>query len=151
MLRASRLSWTLTREVPNMKKFRSALVWAVALSLSFSSGLQVAQAATLSTDAVLAAQQHEAADAKRQQILATLQRADVAQGLVDRGVDMRAVQARVQALSDDEVQTVAERLDQLPAGGSDIIGTIVFIFLVLLITDILGFTKVFPFTRSIRH
>jgi hypothetical protein len=134
-----------------MKKFRSALVWAVALSLSFSSGLQVAQAATLSTDAVLAAQQHEAADAKRQQILATLQRADVAQGLVDRGVDMRAVQARVQALSDDEVQTVAERLDQLPAGGSDIIGTIVFIFLVLLITDILGFTKVFPFTRSIRH
>jgi len=134
-----------------MKKFRSALVWAVALSLSFSSGLQVAQAATLSTDAVLAARQHEAADAKRQQILATLQRADVAQGLVDRGVDMRAVQARVQALSDDEVQTVAERLDQLPAGGSDIIGTIVFIFLVLLITDILGFTKVFPFTRSIRH
>jgi hypothetical protein len=134
-----------------MKKFRSALVWAVALSLSFSSGLQVAQAATLSTDAVLAAQQHEAAAAKRQQILATLQRADEAQGLVDRGVDMRAVQARVQALSDDEVQTVAERLDQLPAGGSDIIGTIVFIFLVLLITDILGFTKVFPFTRSIRH
>jgi hypothetical protein len=31
-----------------------------------------------------------------------------------------------------------------------VIGTIVFIFVVLLITDILGFTKIFPFTRSIR-
>ena len=27
---------------------------------------------------------------------------------------------------------------------------VVFVFLVLLVTDILGFTKVFPFTRSIR-
>ncbi len=133
------------------KTYRSPLVWAVALSLCYSSGFQVAQAATVSTDAVLAAQQHEAADAKRQQILVTLQRAEVAQGLADRGVDLADVQARVQALSDDEVQTVADRLDQLPAGGSDIIGTIVFIFLVLLVTDILGFTKVLPFTRSIRR
>ena len=32
----------------------------------------------------------------------------------------------------------------------DVIGVIVFIFVLLLITDILGFTKIFPFTRSIR-
>jgi hypothetical protein len=133
-----------------MNKTRSALVWCIALSMSFASGLQVAQAATVSTDAVLAAQHHETADAQRQKILAALQRADVAQGLSDRGVDLAAAQARVQALSDDEVQTVADRLDQVPAGGSDVIGAIIFIFVVLLITDILGFTKVFPFTRSIR-
>ena len=38
--------------------------------------------------------------------------------------------------------------DKAPAGG--IIGVILFVFFVLLVTDILGFTKVFPFTRSIR-
>ena len=31
-----------------------------------------------------------------------------------------------------------------------VIGVILFVFFVLLVTDILGFTKVFPFTRSIR-
>jgi cytochrome c1 len=136
---------------------RTALVWAVSLSLVYASGFQVAQAATVSAETVLAAQQQEAAaatqaavNAQRQQILATLQRADVAQALAERGVDAGAARDRVQALSDQEVVAVADRLDQLPAGASDVLGTIVFIFLVLLVTDILGFTKVFPFTRSIR-
>ena len=40
-------------------------------------------------------------------------------------------------------------LDQMPAGG-EIIGILFTIFIVLLVTDILGFTKVFPFTRSIK-
>jgi hypothetical protein len=31
-----------------------------------------------------------------------------------------------------------------------VVGAIVFIFVVLLVTDILGLTKVFPFTRSVR-
>ena len=54
------------------------------------------------------------------------------------------------ALSDAEAaQTGAA--DRPGAGRRrDIVGTIVFIFVLLLITDILGFTKVYPFTRSIR-
>ena len=44
---------------------------------------------------------------------------------------------------------MAAQIDQAPAGG-DALGVIVTIFVVLLITDILGFTKVFPFTRTIR-
>ena len=39
--------------------------------------------------------------------------------------------------------------DELPAGG-DLLGAAVLIFLVLLFTDIMGYTKVFPFTRSAR-
>ena len=53
------------------------------------------------------------------------------------------------ALSDDEVAQLAARMDSLPAGG-EIIGALVLIFIILLITDILGFTKVFPFTKPIR-
>ncbi|HEX2531678.1 MAG TPA: PA2779 family protein [Burkholderiaceae bacterium] len=41
-------------------------------------------------------------------------------------------------------------MDSLPAGGDSVIGVIVFIFVLLLITDILGLTKVFPFTRAQR-
>jgi hypothetical protein len=44
---------------------------------------------------------------------------------------------------------VAAQIDAAPAGG-DVLGVIIFIFVLLLVTDILGFTKIFPFTRSIR-
>jgi hypothetical protein len=38
----------------------------------------------------------------------------------------------------------------LPAGGDSVLGILFAIFIILLITDILGFTKIFPFTRSVR-
>ena len=57
--------------------------------------------------------------------------------------------ARVNALTDDEAHKIAGKLDQLPAGG-DILDVLLLVFIILLITDILGYTKVFPFTRSVR-
>ena len=45
---------------------------------------------------------------------------------------------------------LAARIDQLPAGGEGIIGALLIVFIVLLITDILGFTKVFPFTKPVK-
>lgn len=79
-----------------------------------------------------------------------LARAEVREALAARGVDPAQVQARVAALSEEEARVLADRLDQLPAGGSDILGVIFTVFIILLITDILGLTKVFPFTRPIR-
>ena len=40
-------------------------------------------------------------------------------------------------------------MDQLPAGAG-VIGILFAVFIVLLVTDILGFTKIFPFTRPIK-
>jgi hypothetical protein len=40
-------------------------------------------------------------------------------------------------------------MDALPAGG-DALGVALIVFLVLLFTDIMGYTKIFPFTRSSR-
>lgn len=62
------------------------------------------------------------------------------------GVDHNQAAARVAALSDDEVQQLYGKMQTLPAGG-DILGTLVFIFLVLLVTDLLGLTSVYPFTH----
>jgi hypothetical protein len=63
-------------------------------------------------------------------------------------VSPEAALARVDALSDEEVAALAGRLDQLPAGGADVLIVALIVFLVLLLTDILGYTKIFPFTRA---
>jgi len=74
----------------------------------------------------------------------------VAARLRQQGVDPAQALARVQALTDAQAQALAQEIDAAPAGAGDVLGVIVFIFVLLLVTDILGFTKVFPFTRSIR-
>lgn len=53
---------------------------------------------------------------------------------------------RVSSLTDQQVQQIHQRLDEMPAG-SGALGTIAFIALVLLITDLTGLTDVYPFVR----
>jgi hypothetical protein len=100
-----------------------------------------AHAAMLGTDAATVS-------ADRATILSALDRADVQAQLQARGVDPAQVKGRVAALTDEEAADIAARIDELPAGG--ILGLILLVFLILLITDILGLTKVFPFTRPVR-
>ena len=66
------------------------------------------------------------------------------------GVDPNEAAARVAALSDVQVREIAGQLDQLPAGQSAVgavLGAILIIFLILLVTDLLGLTDVVPFVR----
>ena len=86
-------------------------------------------------------------DGARGRIATALARDEVQAQLVARGVDPALVAARVASLTDQEVQQLDARIDQMPAGG-DILGTLVFIFIILLITDLLGWTSVFPFTNK---
>ena len=99
-----------------------------------------AHAASISTDAALAL-------SERERILSVLDRAEVRAQLAARGVSPSDVKARVAALTDEEAAELASRMDERPAGG--ILGAIVLVFLVLLLTDILGYTKIFPFTKPI--
>lgn len=108
---------------------------------------QSVQASMIGTEQVVTA---AAAQKNRAKVEAAFKRADVQAALMARGINMSDASARVAALSDDEAATVAHQIDTLPAGGDGILGTVVFIFVLLLITDILGLTKVFPFTRSMR-
>ena len=121
----------------------------VAMSLSFA-GLAQAAPLSVATPALIGTEQAAAAQPGRALLEQTLARADVIAGLQARGVSVEAARARVAALTDSEAAHVAAQIDQAPAAGSDVLGIIFTIFIVLLITDILGFTKVFPFTRSIR-
>jgi hypothetical protein len=88
------------------------------------------------------------ASAERDRVRAFLHRGEVRDQLQAFGVSPEAALARVDALSDEEVAALAGRLDQLPAGGADVLIVALIVFLVLLLTDILGYTKIFPFTRA---
>lgn len=101
-----------------------------------------AHAGMLGTDLAVAAE-------VRERISSVLERAEVRAQLQSLGVEASEVNARVAAMTDEEAAQLAANLEALPAGG-DALGVIVFVFLVLLITDILGYTKIFPFTRSVR-
>lgn len=111
--------------------------------LALTLHLPAANAALVGTEAVVSAAQ---AQQNRERLVSALNRADVKDQLVARGVDPAQVHARLDSLTDEEVQTLAAKMDQLPAGG-DALGVLVFIFVLLLITDILGFTNVYPFVK----
>ena len=80
-----------------------------------------------------------------------ISRDDIKNALISQGIDPDEAKARVDSLSDSEVIEVADKIEQLPAGGGvfgAIIGAALIVFLVLLLTDILGYTDVFPFVKS---
>ena len=109
-------------------------------------GAEAALAAAAAADASsgVAGPRHD-----RASIDALLARDDVRAQLESLGVDPQQARERVQALDDLQVQALADRLEQMPAGGS-VLGVVFLVFVILLVTDILGFTRVFPFTRPIR-
>lgn len=130
-----------------MHRFRPVIAVLVAACLAAVTFPQPSYAALVSTTAAIARDDHA-------RIAAALDRADVRAGLAAYGVDEKSVKARVVALSDEEAAQLAGKLDALPAGGDAglgaVVGAAVLVFLVLLLTDILGFTHVFPFTKPIR-
>ena len=81
-----------------------------------------------------------------------LTKQEVQAKLTELGVSSENIQARLSSLTDEELSQINQKIDTMPAGGDagTVLGVIVFIFIVLLVTDILGFTKVFGFTKSAR-
>jgi hypothetical protein len=106
-----------------------------------------AQAGMVGTEEVLSAAQ---AGQAREKVSSFLQREDVRGALQARGVDPQAASDRVQAMNDQEVAQLAQQIDSAPAAGADVLGFFLVLFVVLLVTDALGMTKVFPFTRTMR-
>jgi hypothetical protein len=92
----------------------------------------------------------DAANPERARVLTLLERSDVQAQLQAHGVSPADVKARVAAMTDDELAQLAGQIDGLPAGRSDALTIILVAFIILLITDILGITHIFPFTKSLK-
>ena len=128
-----------------LRRMSRPISYLVMLSvLALGIHLPAAQAAVIGTEAVVSAQQ---AEQDRSRVHELLNREEVKQRLLAAGVDPSEVVKRVDALSDSEVSQLAAKMEQMPAGG-DALGVLVFVFVVLLITDILGFTDIFPFVKK---
>lgn len=119
----------------------------VALMMAVSMPLGVSQAALVGTEQVVDPSQ---ADTNRQRVAAFIARDDVRAELRKMGVDAAEAERRVAVMSDIEIQRIATKIDASPAGQSAVgavIGAIVTIFIILLITDLLGLTDIFPFVK----
>jgi hypothetical protein len=114
------------------------------------SGPHQAAAALVGTEHVFDAERVQNA---RELIHGLMAREDIQAALVREGIDPGEAQARAEGLSDAEAVRLAGAIESLPAGGNAvgiIVFSILFVFIILLITDIMGYTDVFPFTKKHR-
>jgi uncharacterized protein DUF6627 len=105
-------------------------VWAKTLCrllmvLMVWSPVQFAQAGMIGTEQVAAA----ASQADRNTVLQYLGRAEVTSQLQTMGVDAATVRDRVAAMTDQEVQSLAGKIQSMPAGADDA-GIIILILVV---------------------
>lgn len=115
------------------------------LLLDFS--MHTAKAGMITTDTAIAM---ATPGGDRAHILAFLDRPEAQKALTQQGIDGAEAKQRVASLSDTEVTKIARALEQLPAGGDGtgaVIGAVLLVFVILLITDIMGLTRVFPFVK----
>ena len=130
------------------KKFGFISLFMATIMLLIVTPYQPLLAAMVPTEATI--YKINAQDA-RDHLRTLISRNDIKNALISQGIDPMEAKARVDSLSDSEVIEVADKIEQLPAGGGAfgaVIAASVIVFLVLLITDILGYTDVFPFVKS---
>jgi hypothetical protein len=108
-----------------MKSVWARMLCRLLVVLMVWSPMQLAQAGMIGTDQVASA----ASQADRNTVLQFLGRAEVTQQLQSLGVDPATVKDRVAAMSDQEVQQIAGKIDSMPAGASDA-GVLLFVLLV---------------------
>ena len=132
-----------------MKSSKRVVAVAMAMLMAMTSmPIGVAKAEMVTTDQVIE-QVNPSED--RTLVMDFMLREDVQQQLTILGVDPEEAARRVASLSDEEIQQIAGRLEKLPAGEGGvgpIVGAILIIFLVLLVTDLLGLTDVFSFVKK---
>lgn len=133
-----------------MKMFFSLFLVTAILSLSIESSH--AKLSMLPTIEVIDAASFEQ---DREKVMAFMTTPEVQKELIKNGVNPQEAVGRIASLSHSEVNKLAGQIDEAKAGGDlgvgSLVGAVIFVFLILLITDILGFTKVYPFTRSINN
>jgi hypothetical protein len=132
-----------------VRKSLKPVSFIVALIMLMISGpVQSVTAAMIETEVMMEASRGQEA---RNRIKELLVREDIRQTLINHGIDPREAAARIDSLSDAEAMAVNEKLDQLPAGSGALEAILIvslIVFLVLLLTDILGYTDIFPFVKK---
>lgn len=82
-------------------------------------------------------------------LLQTIWRVDVQQQLLSMGVTTADIESRVNQMTQEEIAQLSQKINELPAGG-DGLGFIFLIFLVFVVTDVIGATDIFPFIKPVK-
>jgi hypothetical protein len=135
-----------------MKHIRSSVkpigIFMAIFMFMLSGPFQSAMAAMIGTEAAIDSKRAQDA---RNYLQGLLAREDVQSMLVSQGLDPQEAKDRIDSLTDEEATRVAERLQDLPAGGNGfftmLLIVLFLVFLILLITDIAGYTDIFPFVK----
>ena len=130
------------------KKVSFVSLFMTAVTLLIAVPYQPLLAAMVPTDSTIYDNKAEEA---RDHLKSLISRNDIRKSLLSQGIDPDEAKIRVESLTDSEATAVADQIEQLPAGGGAIgviIGAALIVFLVLLATDILGYTDVFPFVNK---
>ena len=122
-------------------RFLTALL---TVSILFVSVQPAANAAIVSTSELVATEQSKIG---REYLLNSLEREEVRTALTSQGVDLEMAKQRVSSMTDEEIRALNQKMDEMPAGGG-VVGVVVIVFLVLIITDLVGWTDVFPFVNK---
>jgi hypothetical protein len=121
------------------RRHRNSLIAVLAASVAWSSLQSAAYAGVISTQMYLTAVDREAT---RERIDAVLARAEVRRLLEQHGVDAAALDERIAALTDHELQLLATDLENMPVGG-DLLAVVGVVAIVLLILELVGVIDIF--------
>lgn len=121
------------------------LAWLLAALLMLMPVMS-AQAAMLGTDTLITSARSQQSVTELQQLLG---REDAQQQLLALGVSPDQVRERVASLSDSELARINQGIDTLNAGGDSVLGILLIIFIVFVITDVIGATNIFPFIHPV--
>ena len=128
--------------------FRVMAIFMTGLMFALAGPYQAAVAALIPTE--VASDSAKVALA-RENIKNFMARQDSQNLLIAKGISPEEAKARIDSLTDAEVLMVSQHIESMPAGGNAvgvIVGAILLVFIILLITDLLGLTNVFPFVKK---
>lgn len=129
-----------------MKRFKKILAASLIVSTTQLAFVQSAQATLIGTEQVAQGVASRSGPDARHHLQELLSRADVQARLESMGVSAADARERVASLTDEDAARLAQQIDSAPAGAG-VLEVILIIFVILLVTDILGLTKIFPFTH----
>ena len=104
------------------------------------------QAAMIGTDQIINQTDSSLTQEKLQQYL---DREATQKQLYTWGVSPDWIKERVNNLTDVELARINQGIDNLNAGGDSILGILLIIFIVFVITDVIGATNIFPFIHPV--
>lgn len=128
-----------------MTLFKRTLALILSISLT-SITIGNVQAAIISNDQII----HKTLQLnEKEALLQTINRADVQEQLLSMGVNTADLEVRINQMTHEEIAQLNQQMAELPAGAGAL-GVVVLIFIIFVITDVIGATDIFPFIHPVK-